>query len=178
MGPYALFQAEPPRQRHPPAAVLAQHGDPAVHLRLIKTGGWLNGDVAGAAARPRPRLGVGAWDMNWDLIDKHGFNPNIYGAWNTGGNNRALQYVIDGLKLQGCGPGLVVARAAIIAGADELSDGAGHVHGVGDVRPPRPRLQRRAGHDRTATTTPRRSTRIRTAAAASQPRSPMPYGTL
>ena len=45
------------------------------------------------------------WDLDWDLIDKHGFNPNVYGAWNTGGNNRALQYVIDGLKFQGCAPG-------------------------------------------------------------------------
>ena len=31
---------------------------------------------------------------------------------------------MDGLKLQGCGPGLVVARAAIIASADTLTDGA------------------------------------------------------
>jgi hypothetical protein len=64
------------------------------------------------------------WDLNWDLIDKYGFNPDLYDAWNTGGNNRALQYVIDGLKLQGCGPGLVVASRAIIAAAEELSDGA------------------------------------------------------
>ena len=89
----------------------------------IKTGGWLNGT---SLALPHG-LGHGwnavLWDMTWDLIDKHGFNPNVYGAWNTGGNNRSIQYVIDGLKLQGCGPGLVVARAAIIAGADELSGG-------------------------------------------------------
>jgi hypothetical protein len=31
--------------------------------------------------------------------------------------------VIDGLKMQGCGPGLVVARDAIIASADLLSEG-------------------------------------------------------
>jgi extracellular elastinolytic metalloproteinase len=89
----------------------------------IKTGGWLNGT---SLALPHG-LGHGwaavLWDMTWDLVEKHGFNPNVYEAWNTGGNNRAIQYVIDGLKLQGCGPGLVVARAAIIAGADELSDG-------------------------------------------------------
>jgi hypothetical protein len=47
----------------------------------------------------------------------------VYEAWNTGGNNRAIQYVIDGLKFQGCNPGLVVARDAIIAAADELSGG-------------------------------------------------------
>jgi hypothetical protein len=63
------------------------------------------------------------WDLNWDLIDKYGFNPNIYEAWNTGGNNRALQYVIDGMKMQGCGPGLVVGSRAIIAAADTLTSG-------------------------------------------------------
>ena len=89
----------------------------------IKSGGWLNGS---SLALPHG-LGHGwaavLWDMTWDLVDKHGFNPNVYGAWNTGGNNRAIQYVIDGLKFQGCFPGLVVARAAIIAAADTLSEG-------------------------------------------------------
>jgi len=77
----------------------------------IKTGAWLNGT---SLALPHG-LGHGwaavLWDMTWDLIDKHGFNTNVYEAWDTGGNNRAIQYVVDGLKLQGCGPGLVVARA-------------------------------------------------------------------
>ena len=89
----------------------------------IKTNGWLNGT---SLALPHG-LGHGwaavLWDMTWDLIDKHGFNANLYGAWNTGGNNRSLQYVIDGLKLQGCGPGLVVARDAIIAGAEARGGG-------------------------------------------------------
>ena len=84
----------------------------------IKTNGWLNG---GSLALPHG-LGHGwtsvLYDMTWDLIDKHGFNANLYGTWNQGGNLRSLQYVIDGLKLQGCGPGLVVARNAIIAGAE------------------------------------------------------------
>jgi extracellular elastinolytic metalloproteinase len=89
----------------------------------IKTGGWLNGT---SLALPHG-LGHGwaavLWDMTWELIDKHGFNSNIYGPWWSGGNNRAIQYVIDGLKFQGCGPGLVRARAAIIAAADELANG-------------------------------------------------------
>src|SRR5690606_23624161 len=63
------------------------------------------------------------WDMTWDLIDKHGFNPDVYAPWYTGGNNRAIQYVIDGLKFQGCAPGLLDARDAIIAAADLLSGG-------------------------------------------------------
>jgi hypothetical protein len=61
--------------------------------------------------------------MTWDLVEKHGFNPNAYAAWDTGGNNRAIQYVMDGLKMQGCGPGLVVARSAIIAAQEELTGG-------------------------------------------------------
>ncbi|HXV35296.1 MAG TPA: M36 family metallopeptidase [Gaiellaceae bacterium] len=89
----------------------------------IKSNGWLNGT---SLALPHG-LGHGwaaiLWDVTWDLVDKHGFNPNVYEAWDTGGNNRAIQYVMDGLKLQGCGPGLVVSRAAIVAAADELSDG-------------------------------------------------------
>jgi extracellular elastinolytic metalloproteinase len=89
----------------------------------IKTGAWLDGT---SLALPHG-LGHGwaavLWDVTWDLVEKYGFNPNAYGAWNTGGNNRALQYVIDGLKLQGCGPGLVVARSAIIAAEQELTGG-------------------------------------------------------
>src|SRR5690606_14541374 len=63
------------------------------------------------------------WDVTWDLIDRHGFNPNIYEPWHTGGNNLALQLVIDGLKMQGCGPGFVVARDAIIAADAVLTGG-------------------------------------------------------
>jgi extracellular elastinolytic metalloproteinase len=89
----------------------------------IKTGAWLDGT---SLALPHG-LGHGwaavLWDMTWDLVDKHGFNPNVRGAWNTGGNNRALQYVMDGLKLQGCGPGLVVARSAIVAAQEALTGG-------------------------------------------------------
>ena len=131
MGPYALFQPNRQRRRHPAAAVLAQHGDPAVHVRqhqdrrLARTGRSL--------ALPHG-LGHGwaavLWDLDWDLIDKHGFNPNLYGAWNAGGNNRAIQYVTDGLKMQGCGPGLVVARGAIVAATEALRRRR-HVHGLG-----------------------------------------------
>ena len=89
----------------------------------IKTNAWLNGD---SLVLPHG-LGHGwaatLWDMAWDLVDRYGFNPNAYAAWNTGGNNRALQYVIDGLKTQGCSPGLLVARSAIIASQETLTGG-------------------------------------------------------
>ena len=38
------------------------------------------------------------WEMNWALIDKHGFDADIYNG--SGGNNIAMQLVLDGLKLQ------------------------------------------------------------------------------
>jgi hypothetical protein len=102
----------------------------------IKTNGWLANAAGNPTSLALPHgLGHGwtavLWDMTWDLIDKHGFNPNIYEAWNTGGNNRAMQYVIDGLKMQGCGPGLVVARDAIIASGNLLSGGTPGVDAEG-----------------------------------------------
>jgi hypothetical protein len=55
------------------------------------------------------------WDLYWNLVDKHGFNPNHYEPWNTGGNNLANQLVVDGMKFAPCEPGFVDARNAIIA---------------------------------------------------------------
>ena len=121
--PYALFQADRTGGGLRPRPYSRNMDIQPFTYDSIKTGGWLNGT---SLALPHG-LGHGwaavLWDMTWDLIDKHGFNPNIYGTWNTGGNNRSLQYVIDGLKLQGCGPGLVVARDAIIAAAEVRNEG-------------------------------------------------------
>ena len=123
MGPYALFQPNRQGAGIRPRPYTRDMSIQPFTYDSIKTGGWLNGT---SLALPHG-LGHGwaavLWDMTWDLIDKHGFNPDVYADWNTGGNNRSIQYVIDGLKLQGCGPGLVVARAAIVAAADTLSAG-------------------------------------------------------
>ena len=120
MGTYVLFQNDRHGAGIRPRPYTRDMAIQPYTYDSIKTGGWLNGT---SLALPHG-LGHGwaatLWDVNWDLIDKHGFNPNVYGAWDSGGNNRAIQYVIDGLKMQGCGPGLVVARAAIIAAADAL----------------------------------------------------------
>lgn len=64
------------------------------------------------------------WDMTWGLIDAHGFNPDVYDDWSTGGNNLALQLVMDGMKLQPCAPGFVDGRDAILA-ADDILTGDG-----------------------------------------------------
>jgi hypothetical protein len=55
------------------------------------------------------------WDLYWNLVDKHGFNPNVYEPWDTGGNNYAIQLVVDGMKMAPCEPGFVDARNAILA---------------------------------------------------------------
>jgi hypothetical protein len=148
MGTYALFQDDRHGAGIRPRPYTRDMSIQPFTYDSIKTMGWLNGT---SLALPHG-LGHGwaatLWDLNWDLIDKHGFNPNVYGAWDSGGNNRAIQYVIDGLKMQGCGPGLVVARGAI-------------AWALAPCRAPR----------MTATTTPRRSTRIRPAGGASRARS-------
>jgi hypothetical protein len=59
------------------------------------------------------------WDMTWDLIDVYGFDSNLYSG--SGGNNIALQLVVDGLKLQPCSPGFVDGRNAILE-ADLLAN--------------------------------------------------------
>ncbi|MCB0794656.1 MAG: M36 family metallopeptidase, partial [Flavobacteriales bacterium] len=60
------------------------------------------------------------WEMTWDLIAQYGFDPDIYNG--TGGNNIALQLVIDGLKLTACNPGFVDGRDAILL-ADQINNG-------------------------------------------------------
>ncbi len=60
------------------------------------------------------------WEMTWDLIDKYGFDDDLYHG--TGGNNIAMQLVIDGLKLQPCYPGFVDGRDAILE-ADRINYG-------------------------------------------------------
>ena len=60
------------------------------------------------------------WDMYWALVERWGFAADLYGG--SGGNTRALQLVLDGLKLQPCGPTFTDARDAILL-ADQLAHG-------------------------------------------------------
>lgn len=60
------------------------------------------------------------WDLTWAFIDEYGFDPDIFEG--QGGNNMALQLVMDGLKLQPCSPGFVNGRDAILE-ADEIANG-------------------------------------------------------
>lgn len=60
------------------------------------------------------------WDLYWLLVEKHGFDPDVYSG--TGGNNVALQLVMDGLKLQPCNPSFLDGRDAILL-ADVVNNG-------------------------------------------------------
>lgn len=59
------------------------------------------------------------WEMTWDLVDQYGFDADLYNG--NGGNNIAMQLVIDGLKLQQCNPGFIAGRNAILE-ADRLAN--------------------------------------------------------
>ncbi|OAB80468.1 T9SS-dependent M36 family metallopeptidase [Cochleicola gelatinilyticus] len=59
------------------------------------------------------------WDLTWAFIDEYGYDDDLLNG--TGGNNIAMQLVIDGLKLQGCSPGFVDGRDAILL-ADEMAN--------------------------------------------------------
>jgi len=60
------------------------------------------------------------WDLTWAYVDKYGFDSDLFNG--NGGNNKVMQLVLDGLKLQPCSPGFVDGRDAILA-ADMASTG-------------------------------------------------------
>ncbi len=65
------------------------------------------------------------WDLTWALVDdgsQSGLDLDIYNG--VGGNNLAMQLVMDGLKLQPCEPGFVDGRDAILLADQNLTGGA------------------------------------------------------
>lgn len=67
------------------------------------------------------------WDMTWNMIDQHGWDPNINSftgdASTDAGNVMALAIVVEAMKLMPCSPGFVDARDAIFAADLALYDG-------------------------------------------------------
>ncbi|KAI9591848.1 Fungalysin metallopeptidase-domain-containing protein, partial [Syncephalis fuscata] len=63
------------------------------------------------------------YEVYWNLVNKLGFQTNIYSPDITKGNTLLLQIVIDGLKLQPCNPTFVQARDAIIQAEKQLTGG-------------------------------------------------------
>jgi len=58
------------------------------------------------------------WDLYWAFSDEYGWDQDLF--FGEGGNNMAIQLVMDGMKLQPCSPGFVDARNAILK-ADSIN---------------------------------------------------------
>ena len=116
LGTYALYQAN--RQAK---------GIRTTAYSTLKTINPSSYDSIKTAAVPH---GVGyvwasmLWEVYWAMVAKHGFNPNVYEDWTTGGNNLAIQLVMDGMKMQPCSPGFVDGRNAILAADQVLTQGS------------------------------------------------------
>lgn len=61
------------------------------------------------------------WDLNFAYVEKYGFDPDFVNG--NGGNNKVMQVVVDGMKLQKCNPGFVSGRDAILKADMALTDG-------------------------------------------------------
>ncbi|NIF07320.1 T9SS type A sorting domain-containing protein [Chryseobacterium sp. Tr-659] len=61
------------------------------------------------------------WDLTWKYIEKYGYNSDVL-ASTASGNAKALQIVVDGLKLQACSPTFIDGRDAILQ-ADAVGNG-------------------------------------------------------
>jgi hypothetical protein len=91
---------------------------PGIRPYLYSTDMSINPHTYNSIMTEGPPHGTGSvwtamiWDMSWALIERYGFDPDLYSG--TGGNNIAMQLVIDGLKLQGCLPGFVSGRNGIL----------------------------------------------------------------
>ena len=59
------------------------------------------------------------WDLYWAMSNKYGWDPDLIKG--KGGNNRAVQLVMDGMKLQPCSPGFIDGRNAILL-ADQINN--------------------------------------------------------
>lgn len=79
-------------------------------------------DIIGVGTHARGEVwAVMLWDLYWAMSDKYGWSENLYHG--DGGNNKAIQLVMDGMTLQACMPGFVDGRDAILAADRILYDG-------------------------------------------------------
>ena len=60
------------------------------------------------------------WDLYWAMSEKYGWQEGLENG--AGGNHKAIQLVMDGLKIQPCNPGFIDGRDAILA-ADRANNG-------------------------------------------------------
>jgi extracellular elastinolytic metalloproteinase len=70
------------------------------------------------------------WDLNWLLVNKHGYDSNLASGWSPttpegrAGNKLTMRLVMDGMKLQPANPSFTQARDAILAADTALTGGA------------------------------------------------------
>lgn len=111
LGTYVLGQSPdgPGIRRYPYSTDMAI--DPFTYADMRNTAGdiYLIGQIWGSML----------WELQWNLIEQYGFDPNFYTG--SGGNNLALRLVMDGMKLVPCDPGFVDARNALLT-ADQISN--------------------------------------------------------
>lgn len=62
------------------------------------------------------------WEVYWSMTKAYGYDADLYRG--TGGNNKAIRLVFEGLKLQPCSPGFVDGRDAILKADQLLNNGA------------------------------------------------------
>ncbi|NJL75434.1 MAG: T9SS type A sorting domain-containing protein [Saprospiraceae bacterium] len=62
------------------------------------------------------------WDLYWTMVEQYGFDPDLING--KGGNNLAVQLVMDGMKLQACNPGFLDGRDAILKADIANNEGA------------------------------------------------------
>jgi extracellular elastinolytic metalloproteinase len=63
------------------------------------------------------------WEVYWALVNKYGYDSNLFNAQGSAGNQRAMLYVTQGLKNTICSPTFVNARDGIIAAAQAVRGG-------------------------------------------------------
>ncbi|MET0497147.1 MAG: M36 family metallopeptidase [Steroidobacteraceae bacterium] len=64
-----------------------------------------------------------ALEVYWKLVDKWGFDPNLYNATGSAGNQRAMLYVNEGLKNTACNPTFTQVRDGIIQAVTDIRGG-------------------------------------------------------
>ena len=65
-----------------------------------------------------------AWEAYWALVDARGFDPDLYDAMGSAGNQRMMLYVNEGLKNTACSPTFTDIRDGIIQAAMDNHGGA------------------------------------------------------
>jgi len=116
IAPWLIFQEAIPGAGIRPAPYIRDMSINPLTYDAIRTAGQ-----SGGVSVPH---GVGTvlnsamWDLYWNLVDRYGFDENRHTG--RGGNNLALQLIVDGLKLQPCLPSFLDFRDAVLL-ADQIA---------------------------------------------------------